>query len=493
MNLSNFAKLENLSNEQLLIAFIIVLACVALLMALAFTLRKRARGAALEGSEGFDRIGGIANRIEKVERSVVTHQTELAREIEALQCDVAFIKDELAAVRESLGTASHAVVTPQEELPMAEPPVHREDPHEQPPLETSADTQPMKVLLPDEAAGESSSLASRLVKTRTGFLSKIRQLFSSKPHIDAGLIDELEAQLIGSDLGVSTVQALITQVKEELAKGREIDRAALEHALKTKLISILAAGAPADASITPTRRSSGPLIVMMVGVNGVGKTTTTAKLASMWKDKGAKVLMVAADTFRAAAVDQLLEWGSRIGVPVITGVSDAKPSTVVFDAMKRAEHVDVILIDTAGRLHNKSNLMQELQGIKNIVQRTQPDAPHETILVVDGTTGGNALSQAREFHQVTPLSGLVVTKLDGTSKGGVVVAIKSELGIPVRYIGVGESQADLRVFSPSEFVGALFDDSGIVAEDVAPSAHGEERRKRRRPSSLAAEIRAAIE
>jgi fused signal recognition particle receptor len=218
----------------------------------------------------------------------------------------------------------------------------------------------------------------------------------------------------------------------------------------------------------------------------VGKTTTTAKLAHMWKAAGARVLLVAADTFRAAAVDQLVEWGKRIDVPVVSGAPNAKPQTVVFEGMNKAKELqmDVVLIDTAGRLHTKTNLMQELEGVSSMVSKHIAGAPHEAILVVDGATGQNALQQAREFNEATKLSGLIVTKLDGTPKGGIVVAIKEELGLPVRYIGVGEGPQDLRPFVARDFVEALFDTSadgqGSAHIDASASAHAETRRRKRR-------------
>ena len=250
--------------------------------------------------------------------------------------------------------------------------------------------------------------------------------------------------------------------------------------LKAKVLAVLGDATPESLELSPQKRGNSPQIVMIVGVNGVGKTTTVAKLAHRLKEAGASVVIAAADTFRAAAVEQLCAWADRVGVPVITGATDAKPATVVFDAAKKAVELgaDVLLIDTAGRLHTKTNLMQELEGVRNAVQRHIPDGPHETLLVVDGSTGQNAISQAREFNQAVPLSGLIVTKLDGTPKGGVVVAIKSELGIPVRYIGVGEAEEDLRPFSAVEFVEALFDVSSETS--ALPSAHGETRRRKRR-------------
>ena len=217
---------------------------------------------------------------------------------------------------------------------------------------------------------------------------------------------------------------------------------------------------------------------MVVGVNGVGKTTSIGKLAAMFKSKGHSVMLAAADTFRAAAVDQLEQWGNRLGVKVVRGADEAKPSTVVFSAMEqaKADNVDILIIDTAGRLHTKTSLMQELSGVRNIISRHEASAPHEVLLVIDGTTGQNGLVQAQQFHDATKLSGIVVTKLDGTAKGGIVVAIQNELGVPVRYIGVGEGLEDLRPFNSEEFVDALLD-SSRPTEVV--SEHGLRRRRRR--------------
>ena len=258
--------------------------------------------------------------------------------------------------------------------------------------------------------------------------------------------------------------------------------------MKMQVLTILEKNSPLN-EIQPEARSDGPLVVMLVGVNGVGKTTTAGKLAQRWKAAGAKVVLAAADTFRAAAVEQLQLWGERTGVPVVSGPEDSKAATVVYDAIERAqaEEADVLLIDTAGRLHTKSNLMQELEGIRNVLQKRIPSAPHEVLLVLDATTGQNALQQANEFNSSVSLSGLVITKLDGTPKGGIVVAIKRELGIPVRYIGVGESAADLRPFSARNFVEALFDLSDIEPDAECETAEAEQgdadqgvRRRRRR-------------
>ena len=293
-------------------------------------------------------------------------------------------------------------------------------------------------------------------------------------------------------MGVKMTSGLIGFLKEKINSGESLDKDEFIGTVKGRLISIFTkdgiTGGPVNISKIKNLSSKGePAVIMLVGVNGVGKTTTAAKLASKFKNEGYKVILAAADTFRAAAVEQLRSWGDKINVPVVYGAQDAKPATVVYDAAMRAknETADVLIIDTAGRLHTKSNLMQELTGVKNSAARHIENAPHETFLVVDGSTGQNALSQAEEFNQATKLSGLIVTKLDGSSKGGIVSAITDELGIPVRYIGVGESEDDLRPFTPHEFVDALLDESDDGEADTYTlaagnlSAHSQVRRRRR--------------
>lgn len=331
------------------------------------------------------------------------------------------------------------------------------------------------------------ALGGKLKATRRGFFERLRSVFSLKPRLDEESVEELRALLIGADLGVKTTERLITRAKEELKRGSEVDEAGFSRLVRSVLVEVLESPtAQQRAPIEACPIEGKPRIVLVVGVNGVGKTTTVAKLAHQLTAQGAKVLLVAADTFRAAAVAQLSEWAQRLNVPVVTGPDNAKPQTVIFDAMERLsqEPFDVVLIDTAGRLQTKTSLMQELEGVRNAISRHQSGAPHETLLVVDGSTGQNAISQAREFNDATPLTGVVVTKLDGTPKGGVVVAIADEFGIPVRYIGVGESPVDLRPFSAQEFAEALFGDKeegDAFDSNVLPltGAHGEQRRRRR--------------
>ncbi|HMO02491.1 MAG TPA: signal recognition particle-docking protein FtsY [Oligoflexia bacterium] len=304
------------------------------------------------------------------------------------------------------------------------------------------------------------SLGEGLKKSRTSLFQKIKNLFAGKPSLPADMIEDLEELLISSDIGTRLTSRLLDAVRSEVAAGRQIIESEIVSILKREALEILGGDLPANLQISANRRDDGPTIILVVGVNGVGKTTTVAKLAGRFAQQGLKVQMIAADTFRAAAIDQLTAWGEKLEIRVVSGDMGAKPSAVVFDGVQSAikENYDVVLIDTAGRLHTKGNLMQELEGVRNVIKKLVPSAPHETLLVVDGTTGQNAILQAREFNAATPLSGLIVTKLDGTAKGGVVVAIKDELKVPIKFIGIGERAEDLIEFDREKFVEALFSD-----------------------------------
>ena len=296
-------------------------------------------------------------------------------------------------------------------------------------------------------------LKEGLTKTRKGFTEKIEQLVSGYATIDDEFLDDLEAVLIAADVGVKTVTALIADIKTGV-KAKQINSPDdLVPFLKTRIAAILAEGEGA-----PREAETGPTVIMVVGVNGVGKTTTIAKLGHYYREQGRCVLLAAGDTFRAAASEQLEIWGSRIGADVIRHKEGSDPAAVAFDAVQaaKARNADLLIIDTAGRLHTKSNLMEELKKVHRVVARELPGAPHEVLLVLDATTGQNALSQARLFKEAVEISGLVLTKLDGTAKGGVIVAVKSELGVPVKWIGVGEKMEDLRPFVASDFADALF-------------------------------------
>jgi len=297
-----------------------------------------------------------------------------------------------------------------------------------------------------------------LAKTRDSLVSRIDVLFLGKKVIDPELLDELEEILITSDLGVATTQDLLEDARARLKRQELTDPQALKLILKERILSYLEKQGQAAELVLPDQ---GPFVIMVVGVNGVGKTTTIGKVAYKFVQSGQRVLLVAADTFRAAAIDQLKIWGERIKVEVVAQKPGADPSSVVYDALDyaRPRNYDVVIIDTAGRLHTKVNLMAELQKIKRVIGNKIVGAPHEVMLVLDATTGQNAISQAKLFNETVGVTGLALTKLDGTAKGGVVINISHELQIPIRFIGIGEKMGDLRDFEPSEFVEALFDSS----------------------------------
>ncbi|CUH95618.1 Signal recognition particle receptor FtsY [Propionispora sp. 2/2-37] len=298
-------------------------------------------------------------------------------------------------------------------------------------------------------------LKAGLEKTRRGFTGKIEQLVIGYADIDDELLDDLEAVLLTSDVGVKTTSQLLADVRTGIKSKQIQSPEQLKPFLQEKIGDILAAGEVAEAAVQP------PLVIMVVGVNGVGKTTTIGKLGNYYREQGKSVMLAAGDTFRAAAIEQLEIWGGRIGADVIKHTEGSDPAAVAFDAVQsaRARKIDVLIIDTAGRLHTKSNLMEELKKIHRVIQRELPGAPHQTLLVLDATTGQNAVNQAKLFSEAAAVSGLVLTKLDGTAKGGVVIAIKSELAVPVRWIGIGEGINDLRPFDPVDFAQALFAES----------------------------------
>ena len=298
-------------------------------------------------------------------------------------------------------------------------------------------------------------LKAGLAKTRQGFIRQVDALFLGKRQIDTELLDELEEILIMADLGGPTVQELLAKARDQVRRNELGDPMVLRAAIKEMLLGyLLNSDRPAEL-VMP---QSGPFVIMVLGVNGVGKTTTIGKLAYKFKQSGQKVLLVAADTFRAAASEQLQVWGQRIGVEVVAQQAGADPSSVIYDALDyaRPRDFDVVIVDTAGRLHTKVNLMEELKKIKRVMGKKLDGAPHEVMLVIDATTGQNGISQARLFNEAVDVSGLVLTKLDGTAKGGIVVNICREFRIPIRFIGIGEQMEDLRDFDPHEFVDALF-------------------------------------
>lgn len=305
---------------------------------------------------------------------------------------------------------------------------------------------------------EKESLDQGLQKTKEGFLSKLTKAIAGKTTIDDDVLDQLEEALISSDVGVETTLKIIKQIEQRAKNDKYLNTSELNTILQQEIASVLV-DAPADSlqgfSIPEGKK---PYVILVVGVNGVGKTTTIGKLAARFKAAGHSVILGAADTFRAAAVDQLTIWSERVGVPIVKQAMGSDPSAVAYDTVASAvaKQADIVLIDTAGRLHNKAHLMDELNKIKRVVQKVVPDGPHEVLLVLDGSTGQNAIEQARHFTATTNVTALAITKLDGTAKGGVVLAIADQFNIPVKYIGVGEKIDDLIIFNKEAFVDTLF-------------------------------------
>ena len=302
------------------------------------------------------------------------------------------------------------------------------------------------------------SLDKGLEKTKTGLFSRIAKAVVGKSTVDAEVLDNLEEILVSSDVGVQTTLKIIERLEARVAKDKYINTDELNRLLKDEINALLSENATADATEFVVPEHKRPYVIMVVGVNGVGKTTTIGKLAYQFKQMGLKVVLGAGDTFRAAAVDQLDIWSKRIGVEIVKQPMGSDPASVAFDTVQSAvaRKSDVVIIDTAGRLHNKINLMNELSKINRVVQKVIPDAPHEILLVLDASTEQNAIEQARQFIKATEVNAIALTKLDGTAKGGVVIAISDEFKIPVKYIGVGEKMDDLQVFNKHEFVDSLF-------------------------------------
>lgn len=325
--------------------------------------------------------------------------------------------------------------------------------------ENTADTQPIVEApeTPEKKGGFFRNLKIGLTRTRENFAGKIADVFVGKK-IDAATLTQLEEQLIAADVGVKVARDIIAELKSKLSRAELADGDALLAALRQQLLAILEPHSK-PLVIANNTANPAPFVILLVGVNGSGKTTTIGKLAKNLQNQGKKVMLAAGDTFRAAAIEQLQVWGQRNNVPVIAQHQGADSAAVLFDAMQaaRARNIDVLLADTAGRLHNKSNLMDELKKIRRIMQKIDPTAPHEVLLVIDATFGQNALVQAREFYQEIGVTGICVTKLDGTAKGGILFAIAKELGLPIRFIGVGEKIDDLQEFCAADFVNALFE------------------------------------
>lgn len=299
-----------------------------------------------------------------------------------------------------------------------------------------------------------------LEKTKESMFSKLSRMVAGRSKVDDDFLDDLEEVLLSSDVGVDTTLKIIQRIEKRVAKDKYVDTKELSAMLREEIVNLLTESNSFDSENFSVPDDSKPYVIMVVGVNGVGKTTTIGKLANQFKKIGKSVYLGAADTFRAAAVEQLVIWGERVGVPVIKQNMGADPASVAFDTISsaKANNADVVIIDTAGRLHNKVGLMNELTKIKNVMNKIVPGAPHEVLLVLDGSTGQNAFEQAKQFTAATDVTALAITKLDGTAKGGVVIGISDQFKIPVKYIGLGEGINDLQVFRRKEFVDSLFGD-----------------------------------
>lgn len=305
---------------------------------------------------------------------------------------------------------------------------------------------------------QKEDLDKGLEKSKTSVLSKLTRAVVGKSRVDDEVLDNLEEALITSDVGVDTTIRIIERIEKRVAKDKYVNTSELNHILRDEIVEMLGENNTETLEGYTIPEGKKPFVMMVVGVNGVGKTTTIGKLAYQFKSKGYNVVLGASDTFRAAAVDQLNIWGERVGVPVISQGMGADPASVAFDTVQSgvSQNADVIIVDTAGRLHNKVNLMNELSKIKRVMQKVIPDAPHEVMLVLDGSTGQNAMEQAKQFIAATEVNALTLTKLDGTAKGGVAIGISDQFKVPIKYIGIGEKMEHLQVFNKKEFVDSLF-------------------------------------
>ena len=305
---------------------------------------------------------------------------------------------------------------------------------------------------------EKQTLDKGLEKSKTSFFSKLTKAVAGKSKVDDEVLDNLEEILVSSDVGVNTTLKIITRIEKRVAEDKFLGTAELNQILREEIAGLLSETNSGEATEFVIPITTKPYVLMVVGVNGVGKTTTIGKLAYQFKKAGYKVVLGAADTFRAAAIDQLQIWADRVGVPIVRQNMGSDPASVAFDTLQSAvaQEADIVIIDTAGRLHNKVNLMNELTKVKRVMQKVVGDAPHDVLLVIDGSTGQNAFEQAKQFTAATEVTSLAVTKLDGTAKGGVVIGISDQFQIPVKYIGVGETIEDLQVFNKYEFVDSFF-------------------------------------
>jgi fused signal recognition particle receptor len=462
--------MEGAFDTEKLTAAVIALVFVAAILLLVVAIRRarRARRREIEQA-GEDRPA----RVSKPKRAALRPEDVVPGEEPAPAAQPgaeAELKPENKAATESL----HRVEPEPSEQQPAKPEPSEQQPAKPEPQPTAAEPTPAEkpapapatVQLPVEKpkAAETApkkkhdakALAPGLARTRAGWVSRLGQVFSGKREIDPALVEDIEKVLLTADIGVRTSQKLLEEIRSSLGRKELSDPEAIWRHLRQRSIDFLRTDVP-PIDFTKAK----PFVLLTIGVNGSGKTTTIGKLASKLREDGKSVLLAAGDTFRAAAAEQLEVWGQRVGAPVIRGKEASDPSSVIFDGIKRAtaEGIDVVIADTAGRLHTKANLMDELQKVRRVAGKALEGAPHETWLVIDATSGQNAIAQAQIFTQAMSVTGIVLTKLDGTAKGGVILGIADQLGIPVRYIGVGERVEDLREFDAEEFVEALFENA----------------------------------
>jgi len=447
--LTNFSRLtaENADTDVILV--LIAAAFIALLL-LVIGLRTTIY-------RNFDRKGivAVARRVEHLEESLLVLREEMSATVEQLREITEDFKRELSLGTGSGGSGSGAPPSGGGAPPSGGGSAIGGTGSDKGGRQAAAPTAPVTQAV---TTVKIEPIVRGMERSRRSFLGRLKSLFAGRAALDSSNLEDLEELLIMSDVGARSAALLVASVRRSSEQSTGMSESELREILKAGVRAELIPVADDHPMYAPV---ISPQIVLVVGVNGVGKTTTVAKLAARYQKQGKRVMVIAADTFRAAAVQQLAEWSNRIGFQLVSGAENAKPGAVVFDGMALAKEgaVDVVLIDTAGRLHTKANLMQELEGVRNSIRKHIPDAPHQTILVLDGVSGQNALAQAREFNSAVALTGIVITKLDGTPKGGIVIAISQELKIPVLFVGVGERAEDLIRFRSEQFVEALFDDS----------------------------------
>jgi|GEM_PF-628515 len=447
--LTNFSRLiaENADTDVILV--LIAAAFIALLL-LVIGLRTTIY-------RNFDRKGiiAVARRVEHLEESLLVLREEMSATVEQLREITEDFKRELSLGTGSGGSGSGAPPSGGGAPPSGGGGAIGGTGSDKGGRQAAAPTAPVTQAV---TTVKVEPIVRGMERSRRSFLGRLKSLFAGRAALDSSNLEDLEELLIMSDVGARSAALLVASVRRSSEQSTGMSESELREILKSGVRAELIPVADDHPMYAPV---ISPQIVLVVGVNGVGKTTTVAKLAARYQKQGKRVMVIAADTFRAAAVQQLAEWSNRIGFQLVSGAENAKPGAVVFDGMALAKEgaVDVVLIDTAGRLHTKANLMQELEGVRNSIRKHIPDAPHQTILVLDGVSGQNALAQAREFNSAVALTGIVITKLDGTPKGGIVIAISQELKIPVLFVGVGERAEDLIRFRSEQFVEALFDDS----------------------------------